>query len=115
MLTLAGVPIGQAEDAPARLAEALASADVIAAEDTRRVRQLAAALDVRLTARVVSYYDVIEVRRAAELVTELAGGQERARGHRRGDAGDQRPRLPAGRRRRGGRDPGDRGARARPR
>ena len=71
MLTLAGVPIGQAEDAPARLAEALASADVIAAEDTRRVRQLATALDVRLTGRVVSYYDVIEVRRAAELVTEL--------------------------------------------
>ena len=70
VLTLAGVPIGQAEDAPARLAAALAGADVIAAEDTRRVRQLAAALDVRLTARVVSYYDVIEVRRAAELVTE---------------------------------------------
>ena len=55
VLTLAGVPIGQAEDAPARLAQALASAQVIAAEDTRRVRQLAAALDVRLTARVVSY------------------------------------------------------------
>ena len=48
VLTLAGAPIGQAEDAPARLAEALASADVIAAEDTRRVRQLATALDVRL-------------------------------------------------------------------
>ena len=76
VLTLAGVPIGQAEDAPARLAEALASADVIAAEDTRRVRQLATALDVRLTARVVSYYDVIEVRRAAELVTELQAGRD---------------------------------------
>ena len=76
VLTLAGVPIGQAEDAPARLAEALASADVIAAEDTRRVRQLAAALGVRLGGRVVSYYDVIEVRRAAELVTELAAGRD---------------------------------------
>ncbi len=75
VLTLAGVPIGQAADAPARLAEALAAADVIAAEDTRRVRQLAAALDVRLSARVVSYYDVIEVRRAAELVAELAAGK----------------------------------------
>ena len=49
---------------------------MIAAEDTRRVRQLAAALDVRLTGRVVSYYDVIEVRRAAELVTELAAGRD---------------------------------------
>jgi 16S rRNA (cytidine1402-2'-O)-methyltransferase len=76
VLTLAGVPIGQAEDAPARLAEALASADVIAAEDTRRLRQLAVALDVRLSGRVVSYYDVIEVRRAEELVTELTAGRD---------------------------------------
>jgi 16S rRNA (cytidine1402-2'-O)-methyltransferase len=76
VLTLAGAPIGQAEDAPARLAAALASADVIAAEDTRKVRQLATALGVRLTARVVSYYDVIEVRRAAELVTELEAGHD---------------------------------------
>jgi 16S rRNA (cytidine1402-2'-O)-methyltransferase len=76
VLTLAGAPIGQAEDAPARLAAALASADVIAAEDTRKVRQLATALGVRLTARVVSYYDVIEVRRAAELVTELEAGRD---------------------------------------
>ncbi len=75
VLTLAGVPIGQAADAPARLAAALASADVIAAEDTRRVRQLAAALGVQLGGRVVSYYDVIEVRRAAELVTELEAGR----------------------------------------
>jgi 16S rRNA (cytidine1402-2'-O)-methyltransferase len=75
VLTLAGVPIGQPGDAPARLAAALADADVIAAEDTRRVRTLASALDVRLTARVVSYYDVIEVRRAAELVAELAAGK----------------------------------------
>ncbi|MGA9833972.1 MAG: 16S rRNA (cytidine(1402)-2'-O)-methyltransferase, partial [Trebonia sp.] len=36
MLTLAGVPIGRPEDAPARLAAELAGADVIAAEDTRR-------------------------------------------------------------------------------
>jgi 16S rRNA (cytidine1402-2'-O)-methyltransferase len=76
VLTLAGVPIGQAEDAPARLAAALASADVIAAEDTRRVRQLAAALGTQLGGRVVSYYDVIEVRRAAELVTELEAGRD---------------------------------------
>jgi 16S rRNA (cytidine1402-2'-O)-methyltransferase len=75
VLTLAGVPIGQAGDAPARLAEALAAADVVAAEDTRRARQLAAALGVRLNGRVVSYYDVIEVRRAAELVGELQAGR----------------------------------------
>jgi 16S rRNA (cytidine1402-2'-O)-methyltransferase len=74
-LTLAAVPIGRVEDAPARLASELAAADVIAAEDTRRLRRLAATLDVRLTGRVVSYYDVIEVRRAAELVAELQAGR----------------------------------------
>jgi 16S rRNA (cytidine1402-2'-O)-methyltransferase len=75
VLTLAGVPIGRVEDAPARLATELASADVIAAEDTRRVRRLASALDVRLTARLVSYYDVVEARRAAELLEELRAGR----------------------------------------
>src|SRR5258708_8963460 len=76
ILIRAGEPIGQAAEAPARLAEALATADVIAAEDTRRVRQLATALDVQLSARIVSYYDVIEARRAAELVTELQAGRD---------------------------------------
>jgi len=75
VLTLAAVPIGRAEDAPPRLAAELAAADVIAAEDTRRVRQLAATLDVAITGRVVSYYDVIESRRAAELAAELAAGK----------------------------------------
>lgn len=75
VLTLAGVPIGRPEDAPARLAGELGSADVVAAEDTRRVRRLAATLGVRLTGRVVSYYDVVEARRAAELVAELRAGK----------------------------------------
>ena len=75
ILTLAGVPIGRVEDAPPRLAAELAAADVIAAEDTRRVRQLAAALNVTITGRVVSYYDVIESRRADQLVAELEAGR----------------------------------------
>jgi 16S rRNA (cytidine1402-2'-O)-methyltransferase len=75
VLTLAAVPIGRVDDAPARLAAELESADVIAAEDTRRLRRLAATLGVRLAGRVVSYYDVIEARRAAELVTELQAGR----------------------------------------
>lgn len=76
VLTLAAVPIGRTEDAAARLAEELAKAHVVAAEDTRRVRRLAAALGVHLTGRIVSYYDVIEARRAAELVTELKAGRD---------------------------------------
>src|SRR6516225_9574455 len=75
-LTVAAVPIGRPEDASPRLRAELESADVIAAEDTRRLRRLAATLNVRITGRVVSYYDVIEARRAAELVTELQAGRD---------------------------------------
>jgi 16S rRNA (cytidine1402-2'-O)-methyltransferase len=75
-LTIAAAPIGQPADASARLATALEAAGLIAAEDTRRVRRLADALGVRLTARVVSYYDDVEDRRAPGLLAELAAGQD---------------------------------------
>src|SRR6204780_2770152 len=76
VLTLAAVPIGRAEDASPRLAAELARATIIAAEDTRRGRWLASSLDVALTARIVSYYDAVETRRAAELLTTLQSGQD---------------------------------------
>jgi 16S rRNA (cytidine1402-2'-O)-methyltransferase len=53
----------------------LAEADVIAAEDTRRLRRLAADLEVTITGKVVSYYDVNESARAAELIGELLDGR----------------------------------------
>jgi 16S rRNA (cytidine1402-2'-O)-methyltransferase len=61
-------------DAPPRLAEELAAADVIAAEDTRRLRRLTAALGVAPAGRVVSYFEGNEVARTGELVAELTGG-----------------------------------------
>lgn len=73
-LVLAGAPIGRAEDASPRLRRALESADVIAAEDTRRLRRLAADLGARIGGRVVSYYDANEETRAAELAEELKSG-----------------------------------------
>src|ERR1700678_3352367 len=76
VLTLSAVPIGRAEDASPRLAAELARATIIAAEDTRRVRWLASSLDVALTARIVSYYDAVETRRAAELIQTLQAGQD---------------------------------------
>ncbi|MGH3200624.1 MAG: 16S rRNA (cytidine(1402)-2'-O)-methyltransferase [Streptosporangiaceae bacterium] len=76
MLTLAAVPIGRAEDASPRLAAELGRATVIAAEDTRRVRWLASSLEVTLQARIVSYYDAVETRRAAELIHTLQAGQD---------------------------------------
>jgi len=75
-LTIAAAPIGQPADASARLAAALEAAALIAAEDTRRVRRLADALGVRLTGRVVSYYDDVEDRRAPGLLAELAAGHD---------------------------------------
>src|SRR6476620_5040241 len=76
VLTLAAVPIGRAEDASARLVAELARATLIAAEDTRRVRWLASSLHIELTARVVSYYDAVEMRRTAALLGELKAGRD---------------------------------------
>ena len=75
-LIVAAAPIGCAGDASARLAAALAGASVIAAEDTRRIRRLAADLDVRLTAQVVSCYEAVEQRRAESLLADLKAGSD---------------------------------------
>ena len=74
VLTLAAVPIGRAEDASPRLAAELTRATVIAAEDTRRVRWLAASLNITLRARIVSYYDAVEARRTPGLLSDLQAG-----------------------------------------
>nr|WP_202036377.1 16S rRNA (cytidine(1402)-2'-O)-methyltransferase [Streptomyces mexicanus] len=73
-LVLAGTPIGDVQDAPPRLAAELAEADVVAAEDTRRLRRLAQALGVTPRGRVVSYFEGNESARTPELVQELLGG-----------------------------------------
>ncbi|MEU2052022.1 16S rRNA (cytidine(1402)-2'-O)-methyltransferase [Streptomyces bungoensis] len=73
-LVLAGTPIGDIADAPPRLAEELAGADVVAAEDTRRLRRLTQALGVTVRGRVVSYFEGNESARTPELVEELVGG-----------------------------------------
>ncbi len=74
VLVLAGTPIGDVEDAPPRLRAELAGADVIAAEDTRRLRRLTQALGVAPAGRVVSYFEGNEVARTPELVAALQGG-----------------------------------------
>ncbi|MFI5685984.1 16S rRNA (cytidine(1402)-2'-O)-methyltransferase [Streptomyces sp. NPDC051636] len=73
-LVLAGTPIGDIADAPPRLAEELAGADVVAAEDTRRLRRLTQALGVTPKGRVVSYFEGNESARTPELVEELLNG-----------------------------------------
>jgi 16S rRNA (cytidine1402-2'-O)-methyltransferase len=74
LLVLAGTPIGAMDDASPRLRAELARADIVAAEDTRRFRRLAAALEVVVTARVVSYYDQTEAVRTPELLAALRDG-----------------------------------------
>ena len=56
-LTIAAVPIGCLDDASPRLAAALGQAQIIAAEDTRRLLRLASRLGVPLTGRIVSYIE----------------------------------------------------------
>jgi len=73
---LAATPLGRPEDASARLREALASAPVIAAEDTRRLRRLCADLGVSPSGRVVSFYDANETARIPALLEALHAGQD---------------------------------------
>src|SRR6185503_4679392 len=74
VLVLAATPIGQAGDASPRLAAELAGADVIAAEDTRRLARLAADLGVDVKGRVTSYFEGNEAARTPGLVDRLLAG-----------------------------------------
>ncbi|UOZ11640.1 16S rRNA (cytidine(1402)-2'-O)-methyltransferase [Amycolatopsis sp. WQ 127309] len=74
-LVLAATPLGDVRDASPRLAEALAEADVVAAEDTRRFRSLASALDITPRGRVVSFYEDVETARLPRLLESLQAGE----------------------------------------
>jgi 16S rRNA (cytidine1402-2'-O)-methyltransferase len=75
-VVLAGAPLGRATDASSRLAHALASAPVVAAEDTRRLARLAADLGVTVTGRVLSFFEGNEVGRVPQLLELLRAGQD---------------------------------------
>lgn len=75
MIVLAATPLGNRADASDRLRALLAEADVVAAEDTRRLRRLAADLGVTVGGRVVSFYDAVEAGRVAGLLDAAAAGQ----------------------------------------
>ncbi|GAA2060334.1 16S rRNA (cytidine(1402)-2'-O)-methyltransferase [Streptomyces albiaxialis] len=73
-LVLAGTPIGDPSDAPPRLATELGAADIVAAEDTRRLRRLAQALGAEPKGRIVSYFEGNEAARTPELAEALENG-----------------------------------------
>ena len=74
VVVLAATPIGDVRDASPRLVAELTNADVIAAEDTRRLRRLLERLGVETHARIMSYFEGNEARRTAELVRALGEG-----------------------------------------
>ena len=74
-LVLAATPIGDPRDAAPRLAAELASADVVAAEDTRRLRRLLTDLGVTPSGSVVSYHEHNEASRTPDLVERLVAGE----------------------------------------
>lgn len=74
-IVLAGTPIGDAEDAPPRLVRMLTTADIVAAEDTRRLHALAGRLGAQITGQIVSYHEHNESARAHDLVQAAAAGK----------------------------------------
>jgi 16S rRNA (cytidine1402-2'-O)-methyltransferase len=75
-LILVGAPLGNPGDASERVRAALREADVVAAEDTRRLARLARDLGIEVPGRVVSYFEGNEERRTPELVDALLGGAQ---------------------------------------
>jgi 16S rRNA (cytidine1402-2'-O)-methyltransferase len=75
-LTLAATPLGNPGDASLRLKEAIASAEIIAAEDSRRFHRLAADLGVTFTAKVISFFDGNETARTEEVLALLQSGKK---------------------------------------
>jgi len=73
-LILVGAPLGNPGDASMRLREALTSADIVAAEDTRRLTRLARDLEITIPGRILSYFEGNEERRTPELAAALEGG-----------------------------------------
>ena len=73
-LVLAATPIGDSRDASPRLLEELAGADVVAAEDTRRLRRLTERLGVQVRGQVLSYHEHNEAARTPDLVGRIREG-----------------------------------------
>lgn len=73
-LLIGATPLGRPDDASPRLIQALQTADIVAAEDTRRVRGLAQSLGVQPAGRVMSFFDQNEASRVPGLVAEIAAG-----------------------------------------
>lgn len=73
-LILGGTPIGNLADATDRLKEHLATADILAVEDTRTLRRLTSALGIKTRGKVIVNHDHNESARAAHIVEAVEAG-----------------------------------------
>jgi 16S rRNA (cytidine1402-2'-O)-methyltransferase len=74
-LFLAATPIGNVGDASARLREILETANVIAAEDSRRAHRLLSDLGITTQAQIWSFYDAVEEAKSPELISRVLSGE----------------------------------------
>ncbi|MEI6670925.1 MAG: 16S rRNA (cytidine(1402)-2'-O)-methyltransferase [Actinomycetes bacterium] len=75
-LLIAATPLGNPADASARLIAAIASAQIIAAEDSRRFHRLASDLNVKFSATIISFFEGNEEERTGEVLSLLKEGKE---------------------------------------
>ncbi|WP_258229148.1 16S rRNA (cytidine(1402)-2'-O)-methyltransferase [Arthrobacter sp. HMWF013] len=74
-MILAATPIGNTGDASVRLIGLLGTADIVAAEDTRRLHRLVQNLGVTVGGRVISYHEHNEATKTAELLEQVRAGK----------------------------------------
>ena len=74
-LTLAATPLGNPLDASPRLKMAIESAEIIAAEDSRRFHRLASDIGASFSARILSFFEGNETDRTVELLALLREGR----------------------------------------
>ena len=74
-LFLAATPIGNVGDASARLVEILTTADIVAAEDSRRIVRLLRDLQITAPGHIMSFYEAVEDAKTPELIAQLKNGK----------------------------------------
>lgn len=72
---MAATPLGNPADASPRLKEAIANAEIIAAEDSRRFHRLCSDIEVTFTGQVISFFDGNETERTKEILDFLRAGK----------------------------------------
>lgn len=74
-IVLAATPIGNMGDATARLVTWLETADIVAAEDTRRLHRLVTSLGIKVGGQIISYHEHNEAVKTAELLAQVQSGK----------------------------------------